>query len=336
MRRLLTWGLVAAVAALGLAAGIDALRGGEEPERASAVETERTSTEPLEPAERTLAAAGADLRRAGVPEGRLVYTDGRCSVHVLLLPDLAERPAHDVTACAPGRSRLVLGSSPADTIRAECKRGRLVLETGPFDDPDVYARARGCGAAWMPDGTVTFVQDGGIRRFVGCANDAPTAPLLCSQPVLTRSELARQLRGARWSLGSRIKELAWLDDARFAAIVQQRTPDGWYDTLALFDRGELVGDPVGPYAELGRLVPSPTGSRVAAVDTERGGIVAIDTRGRQIELALDDGHGIAWSPDENWVAQATEGGIYVWRADDESPDLIQIPVTARDVLWDGP
>ena len=82
--------------------------------------------------------------------------------------------------------------------------------------------------------------------------------------------------------------------------------------------------------------PARPGSRVAAADTERGGIVAIDTRGRQIELALDDGHGIAWSPDESWIAEATEGGIYVWRADDQSPDLIEIPVTAREVLWDGP
>ena len=59
---------------------------------------------------------------------------------------------------------------------------------------------------------------------------------------------------------------------------------------------------------------------------------ANDVDGRDDE----SGHGIAWSPDEEWVAEATEYGIYVWRADDEIPDLVRIPVVARDLLWTGP
>jgi hypothetical protein len=325
VRRILTWGLVAAVAALGLAAGLAALRGGEEPEPAAA-----TTAGETEPAERTLAVAGADLRRAGVPEGRLVYSDDDCAAHSLLLPSLAQRPAHDMAACESGSDSL----GPVEAVRAECTRGRLTLATGSFDDPELYARGRGCSAAWKPDGTVTFVRDGEIRRFVGCRDDPPSAPLICSEPVLTRVELARRLPEALWRHAfPRIRELRWLDDLRLAAVVQSRTPEEWVDFLVLFDRGRLVGEPTGPYAELGGLKPSPTGSRVAAADIERGGVVAIDSAGRRIELALDDGHAIVWSPDEEWVAEATEGGVYVWRADDERPELIQIPVAARDVLW---
>jgi hypothetical protein len=331
VRTILTWGLVAAVAALGLAAGIDVLRGGEEPEPVAATVTGRTTTGETNAAEPTLALAAGELRGAGVPEGRLVYSDEDCGVHALLLPDLAERPVHDIAACRSGRTSL----GRLESLRAECAGGDLTVATGPFDDPDAYARGRGCGAAWKPDGTVTFVRDGGIRRFVRCPGDAPSGPLLCSEPVLTRAQLARLLQGSGASDRPRTTELAWVDDERFAAIVRSGPSDTPSDRLALFDRGRLVGEPLGPYAELGGLSASPTGSRVAAADTERGGLVAIDSAGRQIQLALDDGHAIAWSPDGEWIAEATEGGIYVWRADDETPDLIHIPVVARDVAWTG-
>lgn len=333
MRRIVTWCVVGAVAALVLAAGIDALRDGGEPESAGAVESEPTTTGPSEPSERTLGVAGADLRRAGVPAGRLVYSDEDCRSHVLLLPDLAERPPRNIETCPLSSA----DGSEADRARAECRHGRLMLWTGAFDDPELYARERGCGAAWKPDGTVTFIQDGGVRRFVRCPGDGPGAPLLCSRPVLATAALTRQLREQGWAARKpRVKELVWLDGRRFAAIYEQRTPDGRYDNLVLFDRGRLVREPVGPYDELGGLKPSPTGSRVGASETERGGIVAIDGLGDPIHLALDSGSGIAWSPDEQWIAEATEGGIYVFRADEDSPELIHIPVVARDVLWAEP
>ena len=334
VRRILTWGVLAALAALVLAAGIDALRGGGEPEPFAATEPEPATTGEAEPEERTLVVAGDVLRRAGVPAGRLVWSDEDCGVQALVLPDLAERPIHDPVACENGD----LSPARPSGVRAECDGGFVRIWAGPLGDPELVARERGCGAAWKPDRTVTFVQDGGIRRFAPCPGDPRSAPILCSKDVLTRTELVRQLADAFWQVANRprFKELRWLDAGRFAAIVQGRTPEGWVDYLALFDRGRLVGEPVGPYDELGGLEASPTGSRVAAVDTERGGIVAIDGNGRQIRLALESGHGIAWSPDENWVAEATEGGIYVWRADDESPDLIQIPIVARDLLWTGP
>jgi hypothetical protein len=338
VRTILTWGLVAAVAAVGLAAGIDALRGGDEPDPSAATGTEPGTTVAVDSADRTFGAAGADLRRAGVPEGRLVYSDADCGIHVLLLPDLAERPAHDALACSwGGDDRIAIFGSPGGSYSwGDCADGRLLIMSGPPGADRPYARARGCAPAWKPDGTLTFVRDGGVRRFVPCPRDPPSSPLLCSEPVLTPAQLARELRGPGWRNGPRIKELAWLDDERFAAIVQGSPNDSWYDHLALFDRGRLVGEPVGPYAELDGLTASPSGSRVVSADMERGGLVAIDGNGRQIQLALDEGHAIAWSPDEEWIAEATEGGIYVWRADDESPDPIHIPVVARKVAWTAP
>ena len=111
--------------------------------------------------------------------------------------------------------------------------------------------------------------------------------------------------------------------------------DGWYDNLVLFDRGRLVREPVGPSTSsagssrarraVGWLPPRPSAT------------ASWQSTGRQTDFtALDYGSGIAWSPDENWIAEATEGGIWVFRTDDVSPQLVQVPVVARDVLWLGP
>lgn len=341
MRRIVTWTLAAAVDGLGVAAAVDALRGGSEPERADAVQPEATTTGPAAAQERTLATASADLRRAGIPEGRLVYWDERCSASVLTLPDLAVRPPRGPEPCrfgwSSGRWVETPDPRPDASYWGDCRRGWLRLWRGPPWEHELYARGRGCAAAWKPDGTVTFIRDGEVRRFVRCPGDGRAAPLRCSEPVLTRAELARQLLEQRWAaVRPRFTELAWLDDQRFAAIFEQRTPDGSFEGIVLFDRGRLVNTPMAPYDELGGLTPSPTGARVAAFEVDKGGIVAIDRAGRLIPLPLDRGSGIAWSPDENWIAEASEGGIYVFRADDESPEPIQIPVAARDLLWSAP
>jgi hypothetical protein len=355
MRRIVTWCLVGAVAALGLAAGIDVLRGGGEPEPAAAPGPKATTTggEPFsttapEPPEDMLAEARVDLEAAGVPQGKLTYADEDCRNHVVRMPGLQPDgpPGGYVGRC---RYRAVVGGlvetfgptrSPDWNVRAECRGGRLSLLADVFGarKPELVARARGCGAAWKPDGTVTFIDDGEVRRFARCRGDARTAPLRCSEPVLTRPELARQLRGAPWSgyvLG--IKELHWLTNESFAAIMRARSAGGASDYLVIVERGRLVGEPTFAYADLGGIRPSPSGHVVAAYDEERGGLVVVNRSGESVQLAMDHGNGIAWSPDEKWIAEATEGGIYVFRAGENSPEFIQIPFIARDLLWEeGP
>jgi hypothetical protein len=344
VRRFLTWGLVVAVAALGLAAGLDALRGGGEPEPAAA---DRAPSAASEPAERTgdvLADARADLEAAGVPAGRITYADEDCRNHVVTLPDLrSESPTGGYVglcrywAVVGGLVETIVSPrSPDWNVRVRCKSGWLSLLSEVVNsDPRLFARARGCGAAWKPDGAVTFVQDGEIRRFARCPDDGPLAPLRCSRPVLTRAELARQLRGAPWSgYALSIKELHWLNDRRFAAIMQARSAGGTSDYLVIFERERLVREPIFAYADLGGIRPSPSGRLVAAYDEGLGGIVVVDSAGESVQLAMDHGDGITWSPDERWIAEATEDGIYVFRADEDSPEFIQIPVVARDLLWE--
>ncbi|MGH3010994.1 MAG: hypothetical protein ACRDLZ_05880 [Gaiellaceae bacterium] len=317
MRRIVTWCLLGAVAGLGLVAGIDALRDGGEPEQTAAADSERqTTTEPAEQPEDMLAEARVDLEAAGVPEGRLTYADEDCRNHVLTTPDLRSQSP------PPGYEGL---------CRYRAVVGTLVGTAASSRSPGGDVR----GAAWKPDGTVTFLRDGDVRRFIRCPGDRAGEPVRCSRPVLTRAELAGQLRGAPWDrFVLSVKEIHWLDNQRFAALIRARSRDGSSDYLGVFDRGRLIEEPLFAYAELGGIRPSPSGRLVAAYDEERGGIVVVNRAGESVQLAMDHGSGISWSPDEEWIAEATEDGIYVFRADDDFPEFIHIPIVARDLLWE--
>jgi hypothetical protein len=290
MGRILTWCLVAAVAAIGLVAGIDAVRGGGQSEPP-------TTTAPAEPPEDSFAEARADLRAAGVPTGRLTYADEECRNHVVTIPDLLpDGPP----------------SGYAGLCRYRAVGGGRVETVGPPSSPD-----------------------SSVRRFTRCPGDHPLAPLRCSRPVLTRAQLAGQLRGVPWSgYVLSIKELHWLDNQRFAAIMRARSADGPSDYLVIFARGRLVQEPTFAYADLRGIRPSPSGRFVAAYDEGRGGLVVVNREGESVQLAMDHGDGISWSPDEEWIAEATEDGIYVFRADEDSPEFIHIPVVATDLLWE--
>ena len=190
MRRIVTWCVIGAIAAPRSCRGHRRAPRRREPERVSAVEPDPTTTGSPVPAEQTVARAGPTFGGRAFREGRLVYSDEDCGTHVLLLPDLEERPPRSIQACpvlATGDSGVEGIGSVFDGVRAECRRARLTLWTGAFDDPVLYARERGCGAAWNPDGTVTFLQDGGVRRFVRCPGDR-RGPLLCSESVVARGE----------------------------------------------------------------------------------------------------------------------------------------------------
>jgi hypothetical protein len=45
------------------------------------------------------------------------------------------------------------------------------------------------------------------------------------------------------------------------------------------------------------------------------------------------GRAITWSPDEEWIAQATAVGVYLFRAGDQSPLFVNVPIMALDLVW---
>lgn len=337
MRRIATWLLVGAVAALGVAAGIDALRGDVEPERAEPEARSEPAAAESGSAERTLVDARADLRDAGV-SGVLTYADEACRLHSVTLPDLEPHPGPRGEACifesTVGNEFVFAepsGGSYGDPT-PRCRGGWVELL---LPDGSLLARARGrCGFAWRPDGTPTFLRGGEVMQFAPCADDGPGEfPIRCSRAVVSRADLAREFRRASWiGFDLVVEELRWLTDTRFAAVVGARRGPSTDHVLAVFEGRRLVHLPGFGYEALSSLRPSPSGAFVAA-RIGQAGIAVVDRDGRPTRPAIRTGSALTWSPDERWIAEATADGIYVFRADEPNPAILLVPIVARDLVW---
>jgi len=115
MRRIATWLLVGAVAALGVVAAVDALRGEEAVVRESGPPTTTTAatrglTGPAGP-------AAARLRDAGV-SGVLTYADDNCRLNAVSLPELDPARAPSFEMCRPLTDSGGLGTNDGDVIWA--------------------------------------------------------------------------------------------------------------------------------------------------------------------------------------------------------------------------
>jgi hypothetical protein len=98
--------VVAAVLGLGLAAGVDALRGPGEPS-GGRVETDAGGLEPV----------AEDLRGAGL-SGVITYSDERCRLHAVRLPDLRSQRAPAIESCEPHVPSGGLGAWKGDVVWA--------------------------------------------------------------------------------------------------------------------------------------------------------------------------------------------------------------------------
>ena len=324
MRRILTWLLLGAVVALGAAASIDALRGGEAPraERRSTTSSRAESTTGPASPEAALAAA---LREAGIG-GVLEFVDEDCDTHAVSLPDLTARPSGVGGACS-----FAVTANAATDYAVECSGGRVSI-----DDPQQapYAQVRAdCAPAWKPDGTPTLLRDGEVVEPHPCP-DRGIVPMRSRRALLSGDDLVRELRGAGWK-GFRfaVEELLWLSDSRAAAIVRARSRDDRGELLVVFVSRRLVTAPTAAYEDLAALRLSPSGGFVAAQIADPGGVVVVDRDGAPVRPLVRHGSALAWSPDEHWIAEATEDGVYVFPADGGTPRVYVLPIVARDLVW---
>jgi hypothetical protein len=112
VRRTVTWLLIGAVAALGLAAAVDALRGDG---KRVVAEPPTTTTIPGLAEQPELAVR--QLREAGV-EGVLTYSDEDCRLHAVTLPDLEPARAPSFQMCRPLTDSGGLGVSDGNVVWA--------------------------------------------------------------------------------------------------------------------------------------------------------------------------------------------------------------------------
>jgi hypothetical protein len=115
MRRIATWLLVGAVAALGVAAAVDVLRGGEAVVRESG--PPKTTTDATPGLTGPAGPAVARLRNAGV-SGVLTYADDDCRLKAVSLPELDPARAPSFEMCRPLTDSGGLGTNDGDVVWA--------------------------------------------------------------------------------------------------------------------------------------------------------------------------------------------------------------------------
>ena len=114
MRRIATWLLVGAVAALGVAAAVDALRGDVEPVREARPSEATTTTQGLTGQAGPAAARLRDARITGV----LTYADDDCQLRAVSLPDLEPARAPSFEMCRPLTDSSGHGTVDGDVVWA--------------------------------------------------------------------------------------------------------------------------------------------------------------------------------------------------------------------------
>jgi hypothetical protein len=140
-----------------------------------------------------------------------------------------------------------------------------------------------------------------------------------------------------------ILQSIWLSETRVALIIRalvRDQPESTYDLLAIFNGGDLVGEPVGN-SRFDELVASPARRYLAVHGSAFRGLTFVNSDGHLLARnPIASGHHAAWSPDEHWTAVATGGSTYVFRTaeieffnSDSRPQAIRIPVHAADVEW---
>jgi hypothetical protein len=316
MRRLRSALVVGAVALVAVAAAVDGIRGGEQ-----------------KPEPRSLRADAVDVAStAESVSGTLVYLDRHCRLHRISLPsgadanaprrvacgltlDLAGRLAHDGETWQPGGALSARCTDGYVAVRAP--RGEQIL------------RRRGCSPAWKPDGSLTYVVDGSLRL---------SSRLRDRRLLLSALDVNRAIGLASATIGpTRLREVAWLDDRRFAALLATNKPPGpeGLDLLVVFEGRRPVRGATFLAPRLSGLVASPRGGRFV-VRTGRGpreALTILDRNGIPSNLSFVNARAIAWSPDERWAVVATRRSILLFRVTRPYLRIRRFAIVATDIAW---
>lgn len=332
MVRRSTWLVVGALAAIALAAVVDALRGDEAgaPSAASPTTSSAAPTTEAPPAEPV-----ADQAAFG---GVLYYTDESCELRALRLPTLDPEEAPNWDECrfvlSPDGTR-ASGAGSGWDLHSEPRRGRLFQSEGATIQVSTNGGPEGepiggTAPAWRPTGTLAYAAGGAVfewptGRVVLSARDLAVAAR--AHPEIPASGRVRAL-----SVG----DLEWLDDDRIAVVLGVPVENAVEHAVAVFEGRRLAWVEFGGPRALFDLRVSANGRFLAATDGER--LLLFDGRRGLVETPPFDAtriYGIAWSPDEQWAAVAADSSVYLFRPGEPQPRLRRLPIAARDLAWRG-
>jgi hypothetical protein len=327
MRRGGTVLVVVVVAAIGLAAGLDALRGDSGTEQGA-------RTEPEEPSVST--PTTPESSPSAEPFGGvLYYTDERCQLRAAQLPDLEPADAPNWDECpfvlSPDGQR-VSGAGSGWDPHSDPRRGRLFqsengrIQVSTNGGPEGEA-FRGEAPAWRPDGTLTYFGDGAVREW-------PTNRVVFSAAELVGAAMTHfnAPRDRRFIRRIRVKHLAWLDQEHAVLAIHGVVPQGAdLDFAAVSEDGRLPTT-VDTFAPITALWTSPQGGFWAiAADTFQ----LFAPSGDNLPLPqLTDPHAVTWSPDDRQMAVATRASVFFFPPG-ETDSVRRLPLVAGDLDWRG-
>ncbi len=293
--------LVAAIVGLGVAAGVDALRGDGDSASKSDLTTSGSAAQKL-----------ASRQITGVLHYTVRVRPGQCALGSLALPGLEATSAVDIGSCRIATS---LGGRVA--VGGPCPGGDISV-LGPARP----VLLEGCAPAWKPDGTLTFVRGDKVIEVVkGCTG---TAPADC----LRRTPMRVEPRDA-------VRELAWIDDERLAILLD--SPGNSESVRVLVSgAGGRLARPVLSFPGLSYLRPFGRNRLMVRAGPPGQGFLTIDDNriASAFPRFLADGQALAVSPDGAWVASTSVGTVHVYRLGDRRPlDPVRIDIDAVDLGW---
>ena len=328
MRARATWFVVGAVMALGIVAVVDSLPW------PGASEAPRAEEEGPPPAE--VARPSGRFEAQGV----LYYTDNFCRLRGLKLPSFEAVEAPEWEDCGFSLSPSADGVLP-EGVTWEPRGARRVAAF----DGSVYVvsdaagweyRFRGEAPAFRPDGTLTFLRNGQLFELTGYCRPRRNVPW-CERLLLSRRDLVAPL--ADGPRPPRVKEIVWFSQTRMAAVLAFEQED----MVAVY-QGRRLLDLVGVGWRFSELSLSPRRNFLAAQVERPRGFVFVDSDGRSFalrEIGRDNygrppftaGRAVAWSADDSWTAVARSHDVVFFRMGSESPDVVNVQVTAHDLAW---
>ena len=334
MGRLATGLVIGLVAVVVAAAVVDSFRPSESKNPPAIA---RTST--LDPGVESRIAIASRLRQEEIA-GRLVYTDERCELRAVRLPELDDAGplrSRDVGcsfSLSPDGRRI---ASPGaawspDSRRLAICRGSEVFVTVGSERADSAVRHAGCVPAWRPDGVLTLVRDGELVE-AGGRRVVPRAAIQSAARAHPFAPDPPQLR-----IDYDIADVAWLTARRVAVLLSIVFTSAGREFepqthLALFDGARVVGS------------ESAVGLTWTRIDAANSAVALrpgwlVDGRARRLYPLVGTGlagaDAVAVSPDGLWVAIGLRGrvtllSIRALRAGRFRS--VSLPFAARDLAW---
>jgi hypothetical protein len=326
MRRGVTVLVVVVVAAIALAAGIDAIRGDDSSPEPEAEPPSASTTQPEGPTN--------DVPLAGELGGTLYYTNASCELEAIELPRQtpAETPNWDECrfVLSPNGRRVAgegSGWDPsADPVVGrlfESEGGLIQVSTDRGPDGEPFS---GTAPAWRPDGTLTYFADGAVREW-------PSGRVLISERRLLVAAMTHLNAPADSSVVKDVLvgHMTWLDQAEAVVAIRATVPGGAdLDLAAVFGPGRR---PAG-FSVLAPIEALWSSSQGGYWAIAAGGLQLFRSRSALPLPALVDTVAVTWSPDAGHMAVATRASVFVFPPGETSP-MRRLPVSANDLAWRG-